>query len=244
MPAIDFLPFSFPGLEGVRVAFHKRSPGGGGNISLETGPREEALASRQALKKALGFSRWAELRQVHGDAFVPNAAPTPISEPGTCEADGFATATPGLALCIKTADCQPILLAHEGGGHVAAIHAGWRGNRLNFPGSAVRAFCQAWNLVPEELFAVRGPSLGPQNARFANMDREWPPAFHPWADRETMTMDLWAITRAQLEEAGLRPERIFGIDRCTFGESGDFFSYRADPACGRQAALIWIEETP
>jgi copper oxidase (laccase) domain-containing protein len=54
-------------------------------------------------------------------------------------------------------------------------------------------------------------------------------------------MDLWRLTRSQLETAGLLPERIFSLDLCTYSLPGDLFSYRRDPRCGRQGSVIWKE---
>jgi copper oxidase (laccase) domain-containing protein len=54
-------------------------------------------------------------------------------------------------------------------------------------------------------------------------------------------MNLWELTRHQLAEAGLAPERIFGLDLCTKSREEDFFSYRRDKTTGRQAGIIWIK---
>ncbi|MBR5453636.1 MAG: laccase domain-containing protein, partial [Clostridia bacterium] len=42
------------------------------------------------------------------------------------ECDGYVTDRQGVALCVKTADCVPILFS-SGDGIVGAVHAGWRG---------------------------------------------------------------------------------------------------------------------
>jgi YfiH family protein len=166
---------------------------------------------------------------------------TPFDEPSTLEADGAATATPRRALVIKTADCQPILLAHKDGKHVAALHVGWRGNVLEFPCSGVEAFCRAYDLRPEDVLAVRGPSLGPGAAEFVNFEKEWPERFRPWFDEATRTMHLWELTRAALESVGLRRDNIFGLDLCTQSLPELFFSFRRRDDV-RQMSLIWIRE--
>lgn len=152
--------------------------------------------------RPLGLRRMAELNQVHGDAmiFEPDAV-EPDAVP-RCDADGMATAQAGFGLVIKTADCQPILLAHKSGRFVAGIHAGWRGNRCDFPGSGVRRFCEHYGVEQRELLAVRGPSLGPARAEFINFESEWSDEFRPWFDAQSRTMDLWGLTRWQLEQAG------------------------------------------
>jgi len=247
------IPFRFPGLSGVRCAFSTRvldaaAPGASRppfdalNLSFDVGDEPARVAAnRRALAARLGLAQWCELRQVHGDALRIEPAPTPLDAAATLEGDAMATARRGLGLAIKTADCQPVLLAHAAGRFVAALHVGWRGNVLDLPGSAVARLCAHYGCGPADLFAVRGPSLGPANAEFTGFDREFGPAFADFYDPAGRTVDLWRLTRHQLERAGLAPSRIFGLDRCTFADPGAFFSYRRARPCGRMLSLIWLE---
>lgn len=245
--AITYIPFVFPGLDHVRCAFQTRVGGhsagayGGGNLSFVTADtREDVIANRQDLHQDLGLHDIAELSQVHGDGlhFEPEAVG--IEQAPVLEGDGFATSRKGLALMIKTADCQPVLLAHRSAGCVAALHVGWRGNRINFIASAVRRFCDHYAVDACDMMAVRGPSLGPTKAEFVNYQSEWGDGFTPWYHSESRTMDLWALTRFQLEKAGLVPAHIYGIDLCTYTMHEHFFSYRYEKNSGRQGSLIWI----
>ena len=250
---LTFLPFSFPGVPGVRCAFQCRGlipPANaagpapdlaGGNLSLDVADDPGRVrARRRALAATLGVRDWVELRQVHGDAMLFDPPPADPDTASALEADGMTAASPGRALMIKTADCQPILLADASGRYIAALHAGWRGNRCNFPGSGAARFCARYNLSPRDVFAVRGPSLGPAFAEFVNFDTEWPDEFRPWFDERRRCMDLWSLTRHQLEQAGIPRENIYGLDFCTYANP-NFYSYRRNRACGRQASLIWIE---
>lgn len=250
-PLIETIDFRFPGLERVRCAFTTRrggvsaAPFDSANLSYDVGDDPAAVTNnRRALAAQLGLSRWCELKQVHGDALHLEPAATPIDAASTLEGDALATSAPGLGLVIKTADCQPILLAHESGRFVAALHAGWRGNVLNLPGSAVERLCAHYGCAPGELFAVRGPSLGPDKAQFLNFAEEFGQEFVPFFHKKRDTVDLWRLTRHQLEQAGLKAERIFGLDRCTMAEAEDFFSYRRARATqgrtGRMMSVVWI----
>jgi YfiH family protein len=242
------IPFAFPGLPRIRAAFTTRlggvsqGPFSEANLSWEVGDeRENVAVNRARLQRTLGFASWAEARQVHGVDVLIEPKPDLITDQPKVEADGLVTSRPGLVLTVKTADCQPILLAHISGRHVAALHCGWRGNRQDFPQKGVAAFCAACGIAPDEVFAVRGPSLQPEAAEFVNFDLEWGDDFWKYFDPVAKTMDLWHLTRDQLLQAGLRPERIFGVNLCTHSLSGIFFSYRRDKVTGRQAGLIWIE---
>lgn len=267
--AVTLLPFAFPGLPDesrVRCWFQMRTqapagsewhnPRDGGNISFETGDDPATVgANRKELFHRI-FHRPAapetephdfgicELRQVHGSdiVFEPDVVP-PATPSLLVEGDGMASTVPGRALLVKTADCQALLLAHESGACVAALHVGWRGNRANFPGLAVRRLCEHYGLRAGDFLAVRGPSLGPAAAQFVHFDAEWGPDFLPWYDHQRRTVDLWSLTRTQLLEAGLREERVFALDLCTHSLPQHFFSYRRNRVCGRQAAIVMIEGT-
>ncbi len=230
--------FAFPGLPRVRCAFTTRRTG---CLALRDEKDTEAVTRRAALLRDLGLKAWSELHQVHGDRLLPDpeASPTDqsMANDASRQADGQATSRPGLALAVKTADCQPLLLAHRDG-HIAALHVGWRGNALDFPQSGVAAFCASRNIRPQELMAVRGPSLG--WAEFVHFEREWPERFRPWFNPETRLVDLWGLTRWQLARAGLAERNIFSLDLCTYSPPRAFFSHRRGDT-GRQAALIWME---
>ena len=245
MPLI-YIPFQFPGVPNVACAFTGRALG---NVSLDFAAREQApdawektVQTRENLASTFGFQAFAEVHQVHGVRTVFEPEAQNPGEPARLDADGMATTRPGLALMVKTADCQPILIAHESGRYVMALHSGWRGNRQDYPRLAVLEFCERYGLEPAELWAVRGPSLGPAASEFTNFDAEWGAEFQRWYDGKNM--DLWALARDQLASAGLLPRRILGLDICTYANSGDFFSFRQfrrnGLADGRQASLIWI----
>ena len=245
------IPFAFPGLSKVRCAFQTRQAAGlaqqtaydHGNISYEVGDETGRVrGNRETLRRQLGFEHWQECRQVHGDVMHFDASPTGWPADVTLpDGDGMATRKNRHALIIKTADCQPLLLAHRSGEHIAAFHVGWRGNRMNFPQSGVRRLCEHYGLEPGELMAVRGPSLGPGASEFVNFELEWGDEFRDFFNPETKTMDLWRLTREQLVQAGLAPENIFSLDCCTHSLHHQFFSYRRSRASGRQASFIWME---
>lgn len=238
--SLTMIPFQFPGIPGVGCAFSMRAFG---SVSLSSADAS-SIERRAAIPSLLGVGAFAEVHQVHGvrTLFEPEAQ-DPAAAPSE-QADGMATSRPGLALMIKTADCQPILVAHDSGCFVMAVHSGWRGNRQDYPYSAICVFCDRYGLDPQHLWAVRGPSLGPSASEFVNFDSEWGPEFLQWYDRERRTMDLWSLARHQLERAGLPSGHILGIDLCTFDNADFFFSYRHarrfGSEDGRQGSFIWI----
>lgn len=233
------IPFAFPGVPGVRCLF---TTAPAGDMSLDPNGEDpvQARENRRRLMRRAGFSRWAEVRQVHGDGMVQAEGDSGVDNPGLANADGQYCFAKNVGLVVKTADCQPILLARADGGAVAALHVGWRGNAMNFPGTAVERLCRAFACEPGDLVAVRGPSLGPTASEFVNFVSEWPSEFSPWFEPEHKTVNLWALTRSQLQQAGLRRDRIFSLDLCTKTMAGHLFSYRRGDK-GRQISVIWRE---
>lgn len=83
---------------------------------------------RDALCRELGIGRgWLVVpRQTHSDR-VAVIDRVPVADGVLEGVDALVTALPGVALCINTADCVPLMLADAQAGVVAAVHAGWRG---------------------------------------------------------------------------------------------------------------------
>ena len=75
------------------------------------------------------------------------------------EADGLITDIPGLALCIFTADCTPILLYDPVKRCAGAVHAGWRGTAMDIAGKAVRKMAETFGSRPENICAAVGPCI-------------------------------------------------------------------------------------
>ena len=71
----------------------------------------------------------------------------------------MATATPGLALAILTADCVPVLLADREAGVIGAAHAGWRGALNGVVEAAVEAML-GLGARAKDIRAVIGPAIG------------------------------------------------------------------------------------
>ena len=247
---LSFLPFPFYGVPRVRCAFQTRAwgvsegPYACGNIAFDVGDDPRRVSrNRREFAATLGLSAFAEVDQ-RGDALVfdPPAAPPDEFDaaPAFPCGGGMATDRRGFGLVIRTADGQPVLVTDRAGEHIAAFRVGLRESRSGFLGAGIATFCERYGLTPRDLLAVRGPSLGPQRAEFVNYDTEWGPDFAEWFDARDRTMNLWKLTRAQLAEAGLPDDQIFGLDLCTASMPDTFFSYRRDRLCGRQAGVIWI----
>lgn len=148
-------------------------------------------------------------------------------------ADGMVTAAPGVALCIFSADCVPILLADPERGVVGALHSGWRGSFANIAAAGVRAMV-ALGARPAAITAGLGPAIG---ACCFEIDAELADRFaaavptsrqHARPGRPGKAyLDLRPIIRDQLAAAGLDPARVTTVGPCTRCAHDRYFSRRA-----------------
>lgn len=183
--ALSFIPFAFPGVPGVRCAFQTRDwgvsegPYGGGNIAYTVGDDPlRVSANRLDLAASLEVAEIAELDQIHGDTFVFDPPPRRWSGSWNrrlSQRGRLATDKPGIGLIIKTADCQPVLVAHKEGRHIAAFHIGCAATACVSSNPASRPSAGATASTPAIWLAVRGPSLARRAQEFVNYGKEWAP---------------------------------------------------------------------
>ncbi len=208
------------------------------NLSFGVGDAvDNVRENRQRLKAALGIPVLASASQVHGDAVWV------IDEPldRDTEQDGYdalVTNQPGIGLLIQQADCQAILLHDPVQKVVANIHAGWRGSVAGIIGKTVRTMTARFGTRPGDLVAGISPSLGPCCAEFVDYRTELPVEMHGY-QMAPNRFDFWAISRDQLQESGVRQERIDSAAICTKCGS-DYFSFRRERVTGRFGSVIML----
>lgn len=201
---------------------------------------ERVAANRRRLADQVGIpvERFAHARQVHGDR-VDRVRDAPdghwaAARPRDHEADGQATALPGVAVTALAADCLPIALIAPGA--VAMVHAGWRGLHAGVVAAGVAAVRE---LAPgTEPAAAIGPGAG---RCCYEVGEEIHAAFahHGPHVRHGARLDLKAIAARELERAGVRV--IHDADLCTICDEELFFSHRRDGGrTGRQGGAAWL----
>ncbi|MEA2267812.1 MAG: purine-nucleoside/S-methyl-5-thioadenosine phosphorylase / adenosine deaminase [Solirubrobacteraceae bacterium] len=190
------------------------------NVGLWTDDDPERVRANRARVERLGGGRLAQAHQVHGTTVVeadPDVVP---------DADGHVTAQPGVAPVVLVADCVPVaLVAPEA---VGVLHAGWRGLAGGILGEGVDRLRA---LGASTIAAAIGPGAGP-------CCYDVGPEVHAAFGTAGRTVDLKAIARARLEEAGV--EAVHDCGLCTMCDPERFFSHRRDGGItGRQAGVVW-----
>ncbi len=195
--------------------------------------------------RRLGLSDVAWTRQVHGGAVLT------VDRGGLAgEADALVTATPGLAVLGRSADCPLVLAAAPragGGWAVGFAHASWRSTVAGITTAMIDALAQL-GAHPSDVTAAIAPSAGPccyevgrevRDAALATLAPDADRFFLPHGDR--WHFDLWSANTAQLVSAGVAPERVTGSGICTICQGHRFWSWRRQrEAAGRFAAAIAI----
>ncbi len=188
--------------------------------------------NRQLVASDGGFALEAlyTAKQVHGARVltVDNGAPEAFF---TDEADALCTTIRGRTVGVYTADCVPILVGDRQG-RVGAAHAGWRGTVAEIAVRTVETLV-ALGATPASLYAAIGPSIcvrcfevGPE---VAAEFRRWPTAVVTSLG-EKPHVDLWAVNRQQLVDAGIPRAQIDAQPPCTHCDATRFYSYRRDGA--------------
>lgn len=203
------------------------------NISFDVGDSDLNVEQNRAfILNEFSMDEIVAVDQVHGlNSYIYEESSIDKT------ADIIMTNTKGKLLLIKTADCQPVLIADPVKKACAAVHSGWKGSVLNVIGEAVDKMCKIYKSEREDLLASVGPSLGPCCGEFVNYKKEIPEKYRDFMVGE-YHFDFWGISRYQLVESGLSPLNIWVEESCTKCGSKDYFSYRKNRETGRQGAVI------
>jgi YfiH family protein len=183
----------------------------------------------------------ADLSQVHSCSVARAVDALAARVP----ADALTSPRGGCAVLIRVADCVPVLIADARTGHVAAVHAGWRGVVSGIVTAAIDAL-RALGVDPRACVAAVGPcisakhfEIGPEVADALVAADLASCVVTPGTYGPKHHADLVAAVALQLARAGLARESIDAEPPCTYADHARFFSYRRDGvASGRLAAII------
>lgn len=223
----------------------------GGERDADRQLAEAVLRNREMLRVALGLERICFLDQVHGCTVHRVEAEHADRTGAVPTADAAVVRTPGIAACVLTADCLPVLFTHASGRVVAAAHAGWRG----LAAGVLEQTLTAMAVPAKEVTAWLGPAIGPAafevgpevREAFLAAERNGPGPTDPAGVAEAFRAgrgdrwhaDLWMLAKLRLRRAGVLSIGGGGVD--VHADPARFYSFRRDGGVtGRQAALIWI----
>ena len=249
-PTLDIV--TSPLLDGVTHGFFGRRGGASSGIfeglNCGGGSSDQAAIvamNRDRVAEAMGVSaeRLVTVHQVHSATAV-TLSQRPEDRP---RADAIVTTTPGLAIAVLTADCQPVLFADRAAGVIGAAHAGWRG-ALDWVLEATIDAMQAAGARRDRINAVIGPTIS-QRAyevgqefleRFLDEDPASARFFINGADGRYL-FDLPGYGLMRLRGTGIGSAEW--THHCTYSDAQRFYSYRrathrAEADYGRLISVI------
>ena len=144
------------------------------------------------------------------------------------------------ALCVKTADCVPILLSSKNGKEISAVHAGWRGTVADI----VTKSAEKFSCPKEDILCAIGPCIGVCCYEVGQEVYEAVKNLFSYKDIQDMTGRMFRITctcsaspkknanlaeinKALLMSFGIPEENIDVSGICTCCHEDEFFSHRA-----------------
>lgn len=184
--------------------------------------------NRTRVAQHLGIEpdRLLTLYQVHSSRAVTADAPWTGDAP---KADGIATATPGLAIGILTADCAPVLFADPEARVIGAAHAGWKGATSGILEATLDAM-EKLGAARSRIAAAVGPAIAPASYEVKKDFIKAVSAADAEAGKFVISrddgfrFDLPGYVKARLEGLGLAAVESSSLD--TYADPERFFSYR------------------
>ncbi|MGD1935227.1 MAG: peptidoglycan editing factor PgeF [Candidatus Phaeomarinobacter sp.] len=255
MPTRPLHAMELEDLPGIRHGFYTRVGGVSSDIykGLNCGPGSnddpsaiELNRTRVAISMNVVPENLMSLYQVHSATAITVAEPwTSDARP---QADGMATATPGIALGILTADCAPVLFADAKAKVIGAAHAGWRGAVAGVTEATLDQM-ETLGARRADIIAVVGPTISQANYEVgADLRKEVMEEaddnahfFIPSDRDDHWRFDLEAYLLNHLKRAGVGT--MAGLGECTYADEERFFSYRrtthrGEADYGRQISCI------
>ena len=238
----------------VRHGFFTRA--GGASSGVFAGLNCGTGSSDQTEVVAINRSRVAEAMGVAHDHLlgvhqIHSANVLHVNHPYTNKpkADGLVTRTPGLALSVLTADCQPVLFADAQAGVIGAAHAGWKGAQAGILEATIDAMVDQ-GATRDRIHAVIGPTIsqrayevGPEFLELFLDENPQNSRFFIGGAGDRVHFDLPGYGLERLRNAGIALAEW--TRNCTYCDSDRFYSYRRsvhnkDPDYGRMIATITL----
>lgn len=225
-------------LENCRHGFFGRTGGVSEGLyaSLNLGPGsndvpEHVISNRSIVAQTMGLKtpdHLISLYQTHSPDVIT------VFEPMTSnhrpKGDAMVTKTPGITLCVLTADCTPVLFVDPKAGVIGAAHAGWKGALSGVLENTIAAM-EALGASAIDIMAAIGPSLS-QDSFEVGPDLKSPfIEKHGWCERlfrpgdgDRSYFDIWGFCEGLLLREGLT--NVDCLRQDTLSQPDRFFSNR------------------
>ena len=159
-------------------------------------------------------------------------------------ADSVITIRKNVFIGIAIADCVPILLYDTINQAIGAVHAGWRGTAGGILKNTLSMMEHSFKTQPENIYMAIGPCIHKCCYQVGHevveeiTESTGQGQYVNKTDRG-LYIDLKEANRLQAEACGIT--NIWVLEKCTFCNNTEFFSYRREGKnAGRQAGFIGL----
>jgi YfiH family protein len=225
--------------------------------SLEDSPdnhRDAFNALAHATEK-LDLDSFTAARQVHG----ANVCRVTEAERGRGAlthrdaipaTDALVTDLPAVPIGIFTADCVSIFFYDPERMAIGLAHAGWRGTMQSIARNTIEKMRTEFGSNAEDVWAAMGPSIGQccyevgADVFYGFQDSfDYADTLFRKTSEEKWHLDLWLANRRQMQDCGIRQERIIESRICSACNSDEFFSARKHGVrAGRTLSVMAIKK--
>ncbi|AGA65232.1 hypothetical protein B488_12400 [Liberibacter crescens BT-1] len=247
---------SISSIQGVIHGFFKRHSGvsegvySSLNVSFSAGDDDKKVIENRSYIASwfsLPVNKLITAQQVHSATVAILDADYDKKMP--IEADGLVTDKMNVIIGVMTADCVPVLFVDPNKRIIGASHAGWRGVLSGILENTVEKIVSL-GAIQEQIIACLGPSItsayyevGPEFVKqFLAYDISYQDFFCPSLKESYFMFDLPSLVLRKLSTLGVQAT---SLERCTYKEHSNFFSYRrslhaGETDYGRQLSAILL----
>jgi polyphenol oxidase len=165
-----------------------------------------------------------QMKQVHGNSVhIVNE-----NTPNFVEADAICTNSTKVALSVRFADCQNLVLYDPVHHCVAVIHAGYKGLIAKVITQCIGTMCTKYGSQPQDVIVYSTASLQSECAEFTDPILELPGIDSKFFSGRYA--NLVAIANDELIQNGVLPQNIALSTECTKCNTHQWYSYRGEQA--------------
>lgn len=219
------------------------------SLNLGEGSADDAQSirdNRERVRSAMGADHLLCCFQIHSPTVISVTEPWKTRPQG----DAMVTRETGLALCILTADCVPVLFADEAAGVIGAAHAGWKGALSGVVEATLDAM-EVLGANRDTITAAIGPAIQQDSYEVGPEFRDTWVGEKEWTDRlfrsgvgDRVHFDLTGYVQTILLREGVSAVDNLGHDTCTMEEvyfSNRRRNHRGEDDYGRNGSVIVLD---
>ncbi len=233
----------------TRLGGSSQAPYNTNNLAfhVEDNP-EVVMRNHMALAKDKGYTyqNLVHMKQIHSDKIVI-VDPKIHNFKNPPECDALITNQTGIPLMVMVADCTPVLFYDPSQNVIAVAHAGRAGAIQGIVPKTITKMHTVFGSRIEDILIVLGPSIGvccyAVGEKIAQEMTKDGFGLAIVYKKGQYYLDVNAIIKQQLQELGIKDEKVEDLSICNACEHSTFFSYRADKQkTGRFAGIIMLED--